>query len=419
MSQTKDSQSQSDSDSDSHSHAVDSSHHFNQVNQLKSLAHTEHLEQSSQLPVKSQNLKKILIADPIDLSITNTLDSISSTPVEDDQDLLIDDSLADTQDWGLWTESHLEHLNTYELDFQEFKCSQWVVKRTGELQANFIFSLSKQVSAFSNGSGGMIFIGIDDHGTIDGGVPIRLKPSGTREWLEDLLNSSVTPVLTQFNVFEVQANQYKTHSLIKPNHAVYVIDINSSLHAPHQAKDRRYYLRIAGKSRPMHHRSIEDTLRKNILPRVTLAKLHPYGEVDYDMQDSRGPRAFIMLRAVIHNTGRSMAKHVGIELSLPRVFTGREVRKRMEDLAESHYTQKPSLATFFHYHTSPLFPSQEVYVMCLWVCLHKNNLNHIRSHAKILWSVYADDAQVNKGSISLNEFPPIRQALESLQHMDL
>ena len=32
-----------------------------------------------------------------------------------------------------------------------------------------------------------------------------------------------------------------------------------------------------------------------------------------------------MLRAVIQNTGRSMAKHVGIELSLPRVFTGKEV----------------------------------------------------------------------------------------------
>lgn len=324
---------------------------------------------------------------------------------------------------ALWDEDQLLNLSPYEYDFQEFKASNWLVDANQSIQSDFLYALSKQVSAFSNGVGGLIFIGINDQGHIDGGVPIDLKGGGTREWLEDILTHSVYPPLASFNVYEVssspadQAFFDQSASEIRPNHAVYVLDIPSSLQAPHQAKDRRYYLRIAGKSRPMNHMHIEDLLRRNTLPRIQLSKLHPYGEIEYSHEDTRGPEAFICVRACIHNVGRSMAKHVGLELSVPQAFSGRAVRKRMEALDETHYTHKNDQATFFHYHTAPLFPTQEVYAFCLWIYLHTNNLPLIHQEAEIQWAIYADDSHPLKGTIPLHSFSHVRQACEWIEEI--
>ena len=53
---------------------------------------------------------------------------------------------------------------------------------------------------------------------------------------------------------------------IKPGHGIYVIELPGSPEAPHQAKDHRYYLRIAGKSRPMGHVHVQDVLRRTLPP---------------------------------------------------------------------------------------------------------------------------------------------------------
>ena len=75
----------------------------------------------------------------------------------------------------IWTESMLNALEPHEHDFQEFKGSGWIMRAPNEIQPDFMFYLSKQVSAFVNGSGGLLFIGLNDNGLIDGGVPIDLK----------------------------------------------------------------------------------------------------------------------------------------------------------------------------------------------------------------------------------------------------
>lgn len=314
----------------------------------------------------------------------------------------------------LWTEDHLRAIDPNEHDFQEFKSSAWVASEAGELHPDFIQALSKQVSAFANGAGGVLMIGVSDEGRVDGGLSVSLKGGGTRAWLEDLVSAAVTPPLARFNVFEVLAdpNTPAEERLIAPGRAVYVIDLPSSQDAPHQAKDHRYYLRIAGKSRPMSHLHIEDVLRRNTTPRVSLSKLGPYGDMEQDLSDPRGPRAFVMLRAFLQNSGRSMARHVGAELTLSRPFVGREVRRRMEASGETHYTQRPGEVSFFRYHPTPLFPSQEVYGLCVWVAIHANNLAQLKAGAALSWAVYADDARPQVGAAPLMSFSSVRLAAE-------
>lgn len=307
-----------------------------------------------------------------------------------------------------WNEAMLVALAPHEHDFQEFKGSAWVVADDGELQSSFLLSLSKQVSAFVNGAGGRVYIGIDDHGQIDGGVPIGLK-SGTRAWLEDLVPHSVDPPLRRCNVFEV--GHEGPDSAIRPGHAVYVVDLPASEDAPHQSKDHRYYLRIAGKSRPMGHVHVQDVLRRTRHPQIVLSRMGPYGEAELDTSDPRGPQAFVQLRVFVANTTRTLAHHVGMELVVPRPFAGSEVRRRMREEGESHYSQTPGRVTFFRYHPVPIFPSQEVYVTSLWVCLHRNNLALARAGATVSWVIYADDAEPVRGSKELRSFMVVQKAL--------
>ena len=66
----------------------------------------------------------------------------------------------------------LTGLEPSEHDFQEFKGSLFLADGD-QIVSGFQAALSRQASAFANGAGGRIFIGVDDAGRIDGGVPTR------------------------------------------------------------------------------------------------------------------------------------------------------------------------------------------------------------------------------------------------------
>jgi len=311
-----------------------------------------------------------------------------------------------------WTEARLRGLDPHEHDFQEFKGSAWMFSH-GEPASTFVYALSKQVSAFVNGAGGRLFLGLDDDGCVDGGVPTDLKGGGTRAWLEDIVPSCVDPPLRRCNVFEIGHDTVED-SDIERRKAVYVIDLPASEDAPHQAKDHRYYLRIAGKSRPLGHVHIQDVLRRTRHPEVTLSRLGPYGKPELTLTDPRGPMVLVQFRAFLVNQGRTLGRHVGLELQVPRPFVGQEVRARTRNQGEVTYTQTPSTITFFRYHPTPLFPSQDVYAASVWINLHRTNVTLVRSGATLAWRVFADDAQPQLGRIELGSFAVVQEGLRTL-----
>ncbi|MEC7948810.1 MAG: ATP-binding protein [Myxococcota bacterium] len=312
-----------------------------------------------------------------------------------------------------WTESRLTELGPYEHDFQEFKGARYLFDGE-QIAPSFQYGLSKQLSAFANGAGGRVVIGLDDEGRIDGGVPVLLRPNGTREWLEDIIPGLLSPKLSRFNVFEVRGSG-AAGSALAADHGVYVIEVPPSDEAPHQALDLRYYLRIAGKSRPMGHVHIQDVLRRTRHPEVDLARLGPYGEPELDRSDRRGPRALISFRAFLRNDGRSLAQHVGAEMIVPRPLLGKEVRRRNLELPDVHYTQTPGEVAFFRYHPVPLFPTQEVFFLRIWVRLHTGNMDAIRAGAGLSWKVYADDAPPRTGELPLATFGVVGRCLRWIE----
>lgn len=311
-----------------------------------------------------------------------------------------------------WTEASLSALDAHEYDFQEFKGSLWL-SRDREVVGAFMHMLSKQVSAFSNGAGGRVFIGLDDEGQIDGGVPMDLKPGGTRSWLEDIIPGTVSPSLRSFNVYEIPGGE---GSSIQPGNAVYVVEIPPSEDAPHQASDHRYYLRIAGKSRPMGHIHVEDVMRRTRHPRVRLDRLTPFGDAEHIDTDPRGPKVQLCFRASLVNEGRTLAHHVGVEIVVPRPLVNGEVRGRM--LGEGGFTlsQEPGALTFFRYHPTPLFPAQQLQVVQLWIALHGSNSALVEGEeGRVRWRVFADDAPPVEGSVLLRDFRVVRRSMSWLR----
>jgi hypothetical protein len=309
-----------------------------------------------------------------------------------------------------WTEADLHALEPHEVDFQEFKSTPWL-EADGAVSGHFLMMYSKQVSAFANGAGGQLFIGIDDRGAIDGGVATTLKNGGLRAWLEDITPGAVEPPLSTFNVYEVRSDGRKD-SLIGPNRAVYVVDIPASETAPHQAIDRRYYLRIAGKSRPMGHVHVQDILRRTLTPKVELVRVGPFGSAEEDEDDPRGPRVLLSVRAFLHNQGRTMARHAGGELILPRSAVSTVCRDRTLGYHGVNLTQKPGELSFFKYLSSPLFPTQELFFQRVWFTVHNGNLGLFEGGRGVLkWRIYADDAPPRTGELDLSTFRAVRRAM--------
>jgi hypothetical protein len=327
-----------------------------------------------------------------------------------------------------WTLERLQALDPHEYDFQEFKGAGFVLDlTTRRLRSDFLDALSKQVSAFANAAGGRVFLGIDDAGRIDGGVPTDLRSNGTREWLEDVIPHVVAPNLRSLNVWEVAgppveadpasgASAADDAGPIRRGHAVYVIDIAMSEDAPHQARDHRYYLRIAGKSRPMGHHHVLDVLHRTRDPHVVVSRVDPYGEAELVGSDPRGPKALIHLRATLVNRGRTLAQHVGCEFIVPRFAVTSESQRRTLDGGQMRLLQRPGEAVFFYYHPIPVFPTQEVVAGDVWLIIHGANLHHFREgRVALRWRAFADAATVRQGRVDVGAFTAVRRGLRAVE----
>ena len=66
-----------------------------------------------------------------------------------------------------------------------------------------------------------------------------------------------------------------------------------------------------------------------------------------------------------------------------------------------------------------MFPSQEVYGLSVWVCLHKNNVAQVTQGSEIEWVIYADDARPQRGVKALKDFQIIKRAVTWLESLEL
>lgn len=211
-----------------------------------------------------------------------------------------------------WDERHILGIPSGELDWVEFKSSRALdVTVPGVKESEVRNELSKQLSAFSNSSGGTLVYGISDPvpgqplKVDSGGVSLRCKGKSTKEWLEDVIPNLVEFTLRRFNVHVVEARQRE--SQISTGKALFLIEIPDSEQAPHQASDKRYYARIGGKSVPIGHRFVTDIIGRAQYPKL---------EAVFGLSKAEETEE-LLLHVYVRNVGRIFANYVNGEILIP------------------------------------------------------------------------------------------------------
>ncbi|MBI3881600.1 MAG: ATP-binding protein, partial [Verrucomicrobia bacterium] len=167
-----------------------------------------------------------------------------------------------------WDERHILGIPSGELDWVEFKSSRALdVTVPGVKESEVRNELSKQLSAFSNSSGGTLVYGISDPvpgqplKVDSGGVSLRCKGKSTKEWLEDVIPNLV----------------------------------------------KRYYARIGGKSVPIGHRFVTDIIGRAQYPKL---------EAVFGLSKAEETEE-LLLHVYVRNVGRIFANYVNGEILIP------------------------------------------------------------------------------------------------------
>lgn len=202
-----------------------------------------------------------------------------------------------------WNESYILNLPPGEHDWLEFKGSMSLDFDLPNVKIDNVLNvLSKQISAFANSGGGTLIYGVTDSSVIPreidlGGISLNLRSNSTKEWLEDIIPNIVEFPLVDFNVYVITK---QNESQILEGRGIFLISINDSEQAPHQARDNKYYARIGGKSKPISHRFVMDIIGRSKHPDMDPQFLFQKDKEDND----------VYLEVFVFNGGRVYAGYV-------------------------------------------------------------------------------------------------------------
>lgn len=116
--------------------------------------------------------------------------------------------------------------------------------------------LSKDVSSFANSDGGIIIYGISEKNDKAESVDGIDGNTITKEWLEQIINSNISPKIHDIVIDVVRYNQ-------DIKQTIYIVKIPRSYNA-HMAKDNKFYKRYNFHSAPMEEFEVKDLyFRKN------------------------------------------------------------------------------------------------------------------------------------------------------------
>jgi hypothetical protein len=157
-----------------------------------------------------------------------------------------------------WAEADIAALVTngvkesIDLDYKECPSLQKTDGRKREI--------SKDVSAFANAAGGTIVYGVIENGRVPTGIDTGYDPADiTKEWLEQVINSTIKPRLggVVINQVELPASH--------PGRVLYVVDVPQAVGGDvHQASDHKFYKRFNFESVPMEYYEILDVMRRSV-----------------------------------------------------------------------------------------------------------------------------------------------------------
>lgn len=123
--------------------------------------------------------------------------------------------------------------------------------------------ISKDVSAFANSDGGLIFYGINEENHVATGTSFVDGNKYNKEWLENKITSNIQQRIQNLLIIPVRFD----NDIMK---TVYVVKIPKSPNSPHLNGDNKYYRRFNFKSVPMEEYEVRDSYLRVVASMVKI-----------------------------------------------------------------------------------------------------------------------------------------------------
>jgi len=172
--------------------------------------------------------------------------------------------------------------------------------------------IAKDVAAFANSDGGIIVYGIHETAHQAGSLSYIDGHALTKEWLEQVIQSRLSPRLNMPLVYPVRFDNDVSKS-------VYVVKIPRSAHAPHMTADKKFYKRYNFQSVQMEEFEIRDLYNRKDRTDLELDELLI---VSNGATEQAGclRMAGYQVRFQVKNNSQTIENHYKLEIAVPLVI---------------------------------------------------------------------------------------------------
>lgn len=319
-----------------------------------------------------------------------------------------------------WTLNDLKALidaaDSEHVDYEFKACDKLELKDNRKKEAAIT------TSAFANGTGGVVVYGVreDSEGKYE--LDSGFEPDGkiTKDWLTMVLDTQVQPPIHGLRVFRIEID--KVHQ----NFAL-LVQVPRSEIEPHQAPDKRYYLRRDGHNVQMTHQEVKDAFFRARHPNLQV-EIELVG-VSIHKNERRQAKLVIRHDVQIRNVGSIIASDYLIRFFCDsRAFRIESRSAAVPGINENNHSSVISSTVFLPQtdHRKPavqtqrkLFPGQSIWLPGqdnryeVQIQVHKSPNGRDTSSDEVLineilekcirWEIYADSAPKKSGAFRLRE----------------
>ncbi|MFI5204010.1 MAG: helix-turn-helix domain-containing protein [Flavobacteriales bacterium] len=169
--------------------------------------------------------------------------------------------------------------------------------------------ISKDISAFANSDGGLIFYGINEENHVASSMSFIDGNTFTKEWLENIIISNIQPKINDLKIFPIRFEQ-------DVKKTIYVIKIPNSTFSPHINGDKKYYRRFNFQSVPMEEYEIRNLYLGQKESKVYVDRLL-VKPVDTDEPDTKNYSFYIEIQ--IANDGNFVSEKYKVACNISNV----------------------------------------------------------------------------------------------------
>lgn len=251
-----------------------------------------------------------------------------------------------------------------ESTYLEFKASGSLATSDGKKN-----EIAKDISAFANSDGGILIYGIEEANHIAASFSFIDGNTFTKEWLENIIQSRITPRLSQFRIIPVRIdNDFQK--------TVYVVKIQRSDISPHMTADKRFFKRYNFRSAQMEEYEIRDLYNRKNKTSLEIEDIL-ISDRGASRSAQRLTEARYQIAFQVRNAGGMIEDKCKLEVIIPFVLLATNnpsngYKIRHED----------DMAVFSVPNTSPIFQHETTTLATFYLNFHHHTLAHLNTPIK-------------------------------------